>query len=311
MYGKAIRQGRGHPGKLAVMSLPNDPAQPAPDVAALLREGRDRLRGQVDLPELEARLLLAEASGRAATRLIARPEWHPEATMVRHFRELLERRHSGVPVAYLLGRCEFYGLSLRVTPDTLIPRPETELLVDTALELGPPGPARVLDLGTGSGAIALSVARSRPDWQVVATDVSSAALRVAETNARELGLDMSFRGGDGFRPVRHDPPFDLILSNPPYVASGDGHLAEGDVAHEPREALVAGADGMDFLRRLLREAPQHLDRKGLMILEHGHDQASVLQSRMRAAGWRGVGGRKDLAGHPRIAIGYHPDKPLV
>lgn len=282
-----------------------------PDVAALLREGREALRDRVDLPELEARLLLAEATGQNSVQLLAWPEVVPERAAREGFRALLARRAAGEPIAYLLGHCEFHGLSLRVTPDTLIPRPETELLVDTALELGPQGPARVLDLGTGSGAIALAVARARPDWQVIATDRSTAALRVAEDNARALGLDVHFCAGDAFAALEEETGFDLILSNPPYVAADDPHLEQGDVAHEPREALAAGPDGMVVLRQLLEQAPHHLTPGGLLILEHGHDQGQKLREAMRAAGWQGVRNRRDLAGHLRIVIAYHPNSPNV
>ncbi|HEX5092610.1 MAG TPA: peptide chain release factor N(5)-glutamine methyltransferase, partial [Burkholderiales bacterium] len=202
----------------------------------------------------EARLLLARATGFSEASVLAHPARELPAEAEARFRDFAARRARGEPIAYILGEKEFYGLPLAVTPAVLIPRPETELLVELAL--AEPF-ASALDLGTGSGAVALALKRERPQARVVGVERSAAALAVAQRNALRLGLDVELRHGLWFAPMAGER-FDLVVSNPPYVSEGDPHLAQGDVRFEPRSALVAGADGLDALREIVREAPAYL-----------------------------------------------------
>lgn len=254
-------------------------------------------------PRLDAELLLAHALGQSRSYLRTWPEREPSAAQCAAFAALLERRRAGEPVAYLLGRQGFWSLDLEVAPHTLIPRPDTELLVETALTLGPGGPARVLDLGTGTGAIALAVACERPAWQVLGVDRVSEAVQLAERNRARLGLGnarfvesvwFSTLGGERFA---------LIVGNPPYIAAADRHLSEGDVRFEPASALVAGEDGLDDIRRIVAEAPEHLEAGGWLLLEHGYDQAEAVRALFAARGFAAVESRRDLGGHQRITLG--------
>lgn len=251
----------------------------------------------------EAGLLVGHALGLPRATLFA----HPERTLTdaewRRALALVERRAAGEPVAYITGGREFYGLALAVTPDVLIPRPETELLVELALaHLPPAGAARVLDLGTGSGAIALAIAHARPGARVYAADRSPAALEVARGNARRHRLDnVRFVAGDWLAPFAGGR-FDLIVSNPPYVAAGDPHLARGDLRFEPASALPSGADGLDDLRRIITAAPGHLRTGGRLILEHGAGQQPMVLGLLSAQGFGACEGRNDLAGLPRAVV---------
>lgn len=252
----------------------------------------------------EARMLLAHATGMTRVALVAHPEAVLDAAQDRAFEDAAARRRAGEPLAYLIGEREFYGLSLGVTADVLIPRPETELLVDFALEALPEGGA-LLDLGTGSGAIALAVKSERPDARVTAVDLSRAALAVARENAVRHGLDVEFLEGNWFEPLAMRR-FDLIASNPPYVAEGDPHLREGDVRFEPGAALVAGADGLAAIRIICAQACTHLEPGGWLCLEHGLGQESDARSLLEDAGLAAPGARRDLAGIMRIAFGRMP-----
>ena len=254
-------------------------------------------------PRLDAELLLAHALGQSRSYLRTWPEREPSAAQCAAFAALLARRRTGEPVAYLLGRQGFWSLDLEVAPHTLIPRPDTELLVETALALGPGGPARVLDLGTGTGAIALALACERPAWQVLGVDRVSEAVQLAERNRARLGLGnarfvesvwFSALGGERFA---------LIVGNPPYIAAEDRHLNEGDVRFEPASALVAGEDGLDDIRRIVAEAPEHLEAGGWLLLEHGYDQAEAVRALFAARGFAAVESRRDLGGHQRITLG--------
>lgn len=254
-------------------------------------------------PRLDAELLLAHALGQSRSYLRTWPEREPDAAQCAAFAALLERRRAGEPVAYLLGRQGFWSLDLEVAPHTLIPRPDTELLVETALALGPGGPARVLDLGTGTGAIALALACERPAWQVLGVDRVSEAVQLAERNRARLELGnarfvesvwFSTLGGERFA---------LIVGNPPYIAAADRHLSEGDVRFEPASALVAGEDGLDDIRRIVAEAPEHLEAGGWLLLEHGYDQAEAVRALFAARGFAAVESRRDLGGHQRITLG--------
>lgn len=254
-------------------------------------------------PRLDAELLLAHALGQSRSYLRTWPEREPDAAQCAAFAALLERRRAGEPVAYLLGRQGFWSLDLEVAPHTLIPRPDTELLVETALTLGPGGPARVLDLGTGTGAIALAVACERPAWQVLGVDRVSEAVQLAERNRARLGLgNVRFVESVWFSTLGGER-FALIVGNPPYIAADDRHLNEGDVRFEPASALVAGEDGLDDIRRIVHEAPEHLEAGGWLLLEHGYDQAEAVRALFAARGFAAVESRRDLGGHQRITLG--------
>ena len=245
----------------------------------------------------EARLLLAEVCGFSQASLAASPEQEIPFEVENAFLEFVEKRKEGIPVAYILGRKEFYGLDLSVNPSVLIPRPETELLVDLSLERNP---ASVLDLGTGSGAIALAIKHQRPDCRVVAVDADLSAILTAKRNAARLNLDIDFRHGRWFDPVAGER-FDLIVSNPPYVAAGDRHLPA--LRHEPRLALVAGPDGLDCIRDILKRASSYLSPGAWLMLEHGKGQDGEVRELLAAAGLESVTTWPDLAGIPRISGG--------
>lgn len=278
----------------------------AASIGALLAQGRERLEGRSPSAALDAELLLADCLGLSRAQLRAAPEREAAATPIERYRTLLERRRAGEPLAYLTGRREFWSLSLAVTPAVLVPRPETELVVERALALRDPGSCRALDLGTGSGAIALALAHERPRWQVTATDVSAAALAVAQANARELGLGrVRFLEGPWFAPLAGER-FDLIVSNPPYVAAGDEALRTPELRHEPQLALTPGPDGFAALRELVGEAPAFLGHGGWLVLEHGAGQAAALGAALVARGFGHVRCHRDLAGHERVTEAQWP-----
>jgi release factor glutamine methyltransferase len=251
----------------------------------------------------EARLLLAEACGFSEASVLANDEHELPAEIEARFAEMAARRRAGEPIAYIVGRREFYSLSLAVGPPVLIPRPETELLVELALERIPPAArASVIDLGTGCGAVALAIKRHRPRVRVVAVEASAAALEYAKRNAAKLGLEIELRHGRWFEPVRGER-FDVVVSNPPYVALEDPHLSEGDVRFEPRSALVAGPDGLDKIREITRNAAAFLKAGGWLLLEHGQGQHEAVQTLLSAAGFEGVTSWPDLAGIARATGG--------
>lgn len=247
----------------------------------------------------EARLLLAHATGLAEASVLAHPERELEGAAQARFLGLAARRARGEPIAYLVGEKEFFGLALRVDPSVLIPRPETELLVELALARRP---GSVLDLGAGSGAIALALKRHLPAARVVAVEASPAALAIASGNARRLGLEVEFRQGAWFEPVAGER-FDLVASNPPYVAAGDPHLAEGDLRFEPRAALVGGEDGLDAIRAIVAGVRAHLMPGGRLLLEHGLGQDEAVRSLLRDAGLEEIATWPDLAGIARVSGG--------
>jgi len=256
------------------------------------------------LPRLEVRMLLEHVLRKPRAWLLAHDADPLAPAAARAYEALAARRLAGEPMAYLLGHREFMGHRFRVSPDVLIPRPDTEVLVETALAAiaGLSAPA-VLELGTGSGAIAISIALARPDARVTATDVSEAALKVAAGNAWELAASVRFAAGSWYAAVPAGEGFDLIVSNPPYVASGDPHLAQGDVRFEPRGALTDGADGLSDLARIVAGAPAFLRPGGALWMEHGWDQAAAVRGLLARAGFERVESRRDLAGIERISGG--------
>ena len=245
----------------------------------------------------EARLLLAEVCGFSQASLAASPEQDIPFAVENAFFELTKKRLNGEPVAYILGRKEFYGLELSVNPSVLIPRPETELLVDLALERKP---ASMLDLGTGSGAIALAVKFNRPETRVVAVESDLSALMTAKRNAAKLNLEIDFRHGRWFQSLAGER-FELIVANPPYVAAGDPHLA--DLRYEPQSALVSGADGLEAIKEIVRRVGAFLLPGGWLLLEHGIGQDQAVRELLAAAGLESVASWPDLAGIARISGG--------
>ncbi len=272
---------------------------------------------QIDSKRLQAALNLEAATARIEVQILLQVVLsvnraylltHPERVLSQdefsRYSGLLDRRLSGEPIAYILGVREFFGLDFKVTPATLIPRPDTELLVELALQRIPRREAfRVLDMGTGSGAIALSIAHERPETRVVAVDASEAALLVATENAKQLQTgNVRLLYSDWFSALA-DERFDLIVSNPPYIESGDEHLSLGDVRFEPLTALASGSDGLDDIRRILGEAKNHLESGGWLMFEHGYNQASEVRTLMLEAGFSEVSSAHDLSGIERVTLG--------
>ena len=265
-----------------------------------------QLAAQHDSASLDAELLLAHVLHKSRAWLYTWPEHQLDAKQIEQFNQLLQRRLHGEPVAHLIGTQEFWSLSLQVTPDTLIPRPETELLVELALERIPANASwRIADLGTGSGAIALAVAKERPACQVIATDKSTAALDIAKQNARlnQVG-NVTFLPGDWLVAVKDEPPFEMILSNPPYIKEDDPHLLQGDVRFDPDSALQAGAEGLDDLQQIIQQTLAHLKPGGWLLLEHGYDQKAAVMQLLQQAGYEQIEDYPDLAGQPRVAAGH-------
>jgi len=256
---------------------------------------------------IEAQSLLGHAFTQPRFWLIAHDTDAISPEQEQRFSQLLTRRLQGEPVAYILGRREFYGLEFQVSPAVLIPRPDTELLVELALEHIPDSaPCRVLDLGTGSGAVAVTLAHLRPMAEVVAVDASKAALEVAAENARCYGAkNMTLKEGDWYSGLAGES-FDVIVSNPPYIAQGDSHLQQGDLRFEPASALASGPDGLDDIRRIVADAPAHLKPGGWLLFEHGWDQAARCRELLAGAGFAQVGSAADLAGIERVSFGLNP-----
>jgi release factor glutamine methyltransferase len=278
---------------------------------AWLATASARLAAALELPRaaarLEARVLAAHALGVDRAWLVAHGHDCLTPAQAEAVEACIGRRLGGEPVAYILGRREFYGLEFSVSPDVLIPRPETETLVEAALERLPAGrPCRVLDLGTGSGVLALTLAHLRPEAAITAVDRCPAALAVAKGNAKALGVErVHFVQADWY-PEGGVKNFDMIVSNPPYVAEADPHLTRGDLRFEPRGALAAGPDGLDAIRAIVAGAPAHLRAGGWLLLEHGYDQAPACRALMRDAGLCSLLTLEDLGGRPRVAGGRLP-----
>ncbi|WP_239236731.1 peptide chain release factor N(5)-glutamine methyltransferase [Candidatus Nitrotoga sp. BS] len=253
---------------------------------------------------IEIQCLLQQVLDVPRAWLLAHSEHCLNETEQTYYHELLQRRLRGEPVAYLLGEREFFGLKFKVTPATLIPRPETELLVELVLpRISQEGLCRVLDLGTGSGAIALALAHARPDIEVLGSDASATALTVAQANAQQLAIsNVAFIHSDWFEAFTVQK-FNIIVSNPPYIAAGDPHLTQADVRFEPISALVSGSDGLHDIRHIVVHAPNYLEAGGWLLLEHGYDQAAQVRNLLRQAGFDAVFSACDLAGIERVSGG--------
>ena len=302
-------------------------AQMSSSIQDILRNDSKQLEAALNIDSSSARIevqcLLQAVLQVNRAWLLTHPEQLLSDEQTSRLSALYERRLNGEPIAYLLGEREFYGLNFKVTRATLIPRPETELLVELALQrcgrvaAPPPGthrPApcgripqqgawRVLDLGTGSGAIALNIAHARPDAEVVAVDASAAALEVAQFNMQRLNLgNVRLLHSDWFSALRGER-FDMIVSNPPYIAAGDAHLAQGDVRFEPRTALTSGTDGLDDIRRICTQAKAHLNPNGWLLLEHGYDQAAQVRALLQQSGFEEIFSARDLSGIERVSGG--------
>lgn len=264
---------------------------------------------QSPLDALDTRVLLCHALGLTRVQLITRADHLLTEAEATRLATLLARRAAGEPVAYLTGEREFYGLPFQVTPAVLIPRPDTELLVELACERLPRG-GSVLDMGTGSGAIAVAIAHARPDARVSALDASAAALALARTNAARNGVQVDFLQSDWYAALSLSPRrFDMIVSNPPYIVAGDRHLSEGDLRFEPVDALTDHADGLSALRAIVAGAPGFLNQGGWLLMEHGYDQAQSVRALLQ--GWNHVQSWRDLAGIERASGGVHESANTV
>lgn len=289
------------------MTSPLLSGEPPVDTAPTL----DDLIQHSQLPRAEARRLLASLTGQPLTWFMAHGDDPADPDLAARFQALAERRRAGEPLAYLLGQQEFYGRPFAVSPAVLIPRADTETLVETALEQlallrqqRRAVPLSLLELGTGSGIIAITLALEAPDTEVHTVERSPEALAMAQRNAKALGADhIHWHAGSWWQALASPRRFDLIVSNPPYIAANDHHLQQGDLRFEPPQALAAGPDGLDDLRIIIGGAPAHLNPGGWLLLEHGYDQEAPVQALLRDAGFADVFTRRDLAGQPRVSGG--------
>ena len=279
-------------------------SKPSLTCEALINQAADRIDS--DSPRLDSELLLSHVTGLGRTSFRAWPEREVTESQAETFEALVAERVAGTPVAYLLGHQEFWSLPLKVSTSTLIPRPDTECLVETALGLPLPEQARVLDLGTGTGAIALALASEHPGWRIMACDEVDEAVELARENSRLLALPVSVAKSSWFsqlEPAR----FNLIVSNPPYIAGNDPHLGEGDVRFEPASALVSGADGLDDLRLIVTQSPDWLTEGGWLLVEHGFDQAGPVAALFRDRGFAEVQSLQDYGRRDRMTLGQWAD----
>jgi release factor glutamine methyltransferase len=294
-------------------------------IATTIADATQQLTEQAmgDTPKLDAELLLAEVLHCSRTHLFTWPDQSLSAEQSAQFAQLLNQRLEGQPIAYILGQREFWGLSLNVNASTLIPRPDTEILVEAALEKlhenrSPKtqqagstqnNPAcRVLDLGTGTGAIALALKSERPDCEIIGIDFNPDAVSLAHENAQSLELAVTFLQSDWFGALQEAEPFGLIVSNPPYIEENDPHLDQGDVRFEPLSALTSGQDGLDDIRMITAQAGAFLQPGGWLIIEHGYNQAAAVQQLFKIQGYAQVETRHDYGGNPRITLGQKPQQ---
>ena len=282
--------------------------KPFASVKDALEAGRAVIDATSESARLDAEVLLGLATGKDRAWLYANSDEALADKTANVFRALLAERARGVPLAHLTGMREFWSLALRVNEHTLVPRPETELLVELALERIPANqPIRILDLGTGTGAIAIALATERADANITATDSSDQALTVAKQNAEQhCAGRIEFFAGNWFTAVSDDTVFDLIVSNPPYIAANETRLTDPELAFEPIDALYSGADGLDAIRQIVAAAPTHLQPGGALLIEHGFAQADAVAQLLKAAGFKSVDNATDLAGNPRVTTGIKP-----
>lgn len=280
-----------------------------PSIEQLLKQATLQLADIHESAQLDAEVLLAHVLEKDRSYLRAWPERTISTEELSRYKTLLTRRAAGEPIAHLTGWREFWSLQLAVTADTLIPRPETEHLVELALEKIPLNTRwQIADLGTGSGAIALAIASERPECTLVATDQSEAALAVARNNAKRLGLNnIEFRQGDWLAPLK-EQKFELIVSNPPYIPETDPHLQLGDVRFEPQSALTSGKQGLDDIETIARESRQHLKPGGWLIIEHGYDQGVEARAILESLSYHHVSTGRDLQGQDRLVLGQWQQK---
>jgi release factor glutamine methyltransferase len=274
------------------------------NLARLIKHATQQLAESSTTAKLDAEVLLCYVLHKERSYLIAWPEKEISPAQYDQFQLLVNRRRQGHPVAHLIQQKEFWSLNLCVSNDTLIPRPETELLVAQILTNYSASPSKsLLDLGTGSGAIAIAIASERPQWNITATDNSLNALHIAQKNAQRHAINnITFKSGHWFAAIG-EQRFDIIVSNPPYIAAADPHLSRGDVRFEPSTALISGDDGLDDIRHLSQYAQQHLNTHGMLIIEHGYNQQNALQSIFQQAGFKNIRQSTDLAGQPRSTCG--------
>lgn len=275
------------------------------DLGSTLKRAAQALEKKTDTPRLDAEILLAHVLDQSRTYLYTYPELQLTKRQRQQFDALVVKRQSGYPIAYLIHTKAFWSLNLTVNEATLIPRPETEMLVSLALQhLPASAPLRILDLGTGTGAIALALATERPDWEVHAIDCCENAIAVARKNAAHHHLDsIHFGISDWFHSIAKQP-FDAIMSNPPYIAESDPHVNQGDLRFEPKGALVSGVDGLDAIRILIKDAPGFLKSGGLFMLEHGYNQGEAVATLFKQYQFCSVQQFKDNQGHVRVTMGY-------
>ena len=277
------------------------------DVSQLLKSATEQLLNLTESPRLDAEVLLAHSLQKNRTWLVTWPDKALIDTDINQFNELLQRRISGEPIAHITGTREFWSLPLAVTTDTLIPRPDTELIIEKILEIySVSSDISLADLGTGSGAIALALASERPHWKITATDQSTSALQIAKQNAHNLNLDnITFKLGDWFEPLEDDS-FDVVVSNPPYIPMADPHLTQGDARFDPVSALASGDDGLDDIRLITAQAGRHLKTRGKLFIEHGYDQKSKVLDIFTKNGFIEIQQAHDIANNPRLTFAINP-----
>lgn len=274
-------------------------------ISELLKNSTTQLERISDSARLDAEVLLCSVLEKSRSYLMTWPEKKLPENQLKQFQKCLEQRLQGTPVAHITGHKEFWSLDLKITKDTLIPRPETELLVETVLEQFPITTNKtLLDLGTGSGAIALAIASERPHWKIIASDQSTTALEIARENAQRLKItNIEFKQGNWFQSVA-DKKFDIIASNPPYIVDTDPHLKSGDVRFEPLSALASGNSGLDDINKIVAQAREHLNPGGLLIIEHGYDQQSAANEIFNKTGYKKVTQTLDLSNNPRNTFAF-------
>lgn len=283
--------------------MPNPPF-PDDSIHSLLNAASDALSCVSESSQLDAEVLLGHCLDKTRSFLKAWPEHRPSSAQIIRYQQLIEQRRLGQPIAYLTGKREFWSREFKVSPDVLIPRPDTELLIELSLDLLPVGtPTKIIDLGTGSGILAITLAAERALTNVIATDISPAALKIAQKNAEQLHVkNVRFLSSHWFDAVT-EVDFDLVISNPPYIASKDSHLQQGDVRFEPKSALVSEEEGLKDIRLIAEQARAHLKDNGHLLVEHGYNQEAEVQAIFKTLNYRHVATHSDLSGNPRVTSG--------